>query len=525
MGDADRLKTVNRFFCVGAVCALLFAFWIQMFLALPKLSATTDEVAHLPAGYTYWVTHDFRLNPEHPPLAKLIAALPLLAIKPHLDLSWPEWKTPQQYTFGYGFLYTNDADRLLFWGRLPMTILATLGGLIVFLWARDMFGTASGMFALGLFAFSPNVLAHAMLVTTDVPVAVFMTLALYLFWRRARVQVPSVAISIGIGLATGAAMASKFSGAILPVILLAFSGWRVFSASDKRRQLLIETRWLVLAGVSALFVIEAAYFFSVPPWKYFSYLRSVNWNRNPDHLSYLFGDFSRTRFWHYFLLAFSVKATIPLLLATALAFVHVCIERFFDAFGEMLLLVTAAAYSGALTLGADDLGVRYLLPVFLLLFVWCSRIAIELNKRAVGILFIIMLVGWQARAALGAFPNYIAYFNEMIGGARAGIYYLDDSNVDWGQGIKQAAEYVRRHNLQNVELLPFSKYESPRYYGINRPQRDDLDTYRMMISTEHHPGTYIVSAHHLTRMMYIRPEWNPRNAVDRIGDSFWVFRF
>jgi hypothetical protein len=46
-----------------------------------------------------------------------------------------------------------------------------------------------------------------------------------------------------------------------------------------------------------------------------------------------------------------------------------------------------------------------------------------------------------------------------------------------------------------------------------------------MISNEHHAGTYIVSAHHLTRMMYIRPEWSPQNAVDCIGDSFWVFRF
>src|SRR5215831_9119602 len=220
MGGTDRFEAVKRFVCAGAVFALLLSFWLQMFFALPKLSATTDEVAHLPAGYTYWTTHDFRLNPEHPPLVKLIAALPLLAIKPRLDLSWPEWKNRQQYTFGYGFLYTNDADRLLFWGRLPLTLLATLGGVVVFLWARDMFGYPSGLFALGLFAFSPNLLAHSMLVTTDVPVAVFITLTLYLFWCQAKH--PSTAISIAIGLATGAAMACKFSGAILPLILVGF---------------------------------------------------------------------------------------------------------------------------------------------------------------------------------------------------------------------------------------------------------------------------------------------------------------
>jgi predicted membrane-bound dolichyl-phosphate-mannose-protein mannosyltransferase len=127
---------------------------------------------------------------------------------------------PQQYIFGYGFLYTNDADRLLFWGRLPMTLLATLCGFIVFLWAAKMHGYASGLFALGLFAFSPNLLAHGMLVTTDVPVGVFMTLALYLFWTT--FERPSMLRIVGVGLATGAAMSSKFSGAILPIVLIAF---------------------------------------------------------------------------------------------------------------------------------------------------------------------------------------------------------------------------------------------------------------------------------------------------------------
>src|SRR6185295_18851078 len=115
-----------------------------------------------------------------------------------------------------------------------MTLIATLGGLIVFLWARDMFGTASGLFALGLYAFSPNLLAHGMLVTTDVPLAVFMTLALYLFWRQT--FRPSLANSIAAGAATGAAMACKFSGAILPLIVIAFSLSRFLGAPDRRKQ-------------------------------------------------------------------------------------------------------------------------------------------------------------------------------------------------------------------------------------------------------------------------------------------------
>src|SRR5262249_46906437 len=127
LSPEHKPTSVKRFLFASAIVVLLFAFWLQMLLAATKLSATSDEVAHLPAGYSYWTTRDFRLNPEHPPLAKLLAALPLLVMKPKLHTEWPEWQGAKQYIFGYGFLYTNDADRLLFWGRFPMTLLATAG--------------------------------------------------------------------------------------------------------------------------------------------------------------------------------------------------------------------------------------------------------------------------------------------------------------------------------------------------------------------------------------------------------------
>src|SRR2546430_15629207 len=105
-----------------------------------------------------------------------------------------------------------------------------------------MFGRASGLFALALFAFSPNLLAHGMLITTDVPVAVFMVLALYLSWKYS--QHASALLSAGIGLATGAAMACKFSGGILPLIVIALSAARIALARDRRRQAISECKGL-----------------------------------------------------------------------------------------------------------------------------------------------------------------------------------------------------------------------------------------------------------------------------------------
>src|SRR5437899_11594174 len=107
-----------------AAISLVFLFCTQALLAIPYLSASTDEPVHLSAGYSYWQTRDFRLNPEHPPLAKLIAALPLLVFKPKLDTTSNDWNSGAEYPVAFSFLYSNDADRLLFWGRVMMIAVA-----------------------------------------------------------------------------------------------------------------------------------------------------------------------------------------------------------------------------------------------------------------------------------------------------------------------------------------------------------------------------------------------------------------
>src|SRR5258708_34149014 len=91
-------------------------------------SAVYDETAHLPAGYTYLTLRDFRMNPEHPPLTKELAALPLLLLDVRMPNASAPWSLGQQWEFGHRFLYEwNDGDRVLFWGRLP---LVALGGVL-----------------------------------------------------------------------------------------------------------------------------------------------------------------------------------------------------------------------------------------------------------------------------------------------------------------------------------------------------------------------------------------------------------
>ena len=117
-----------------------------------------------------------------------------------------------------------------------------------------------------------------------------------------------------------------------------------------------------------------------------------------------------------------------------------------------MLLAGIGFYFLLISVAADQIGVRYLLPIFPLLFVWTSRFVPSFASVRGGYLVIVLLLAWQAGSALRVFPNHIAYFNEIAGGPQAGPLLLDDSNVDWGQGIKQAAEYVRTRNLTNVYM-------------------------------------------------------------------------
>src|SRR5437016_3650159 len=98
MMKAPRILNIAATVLIGIFC-------LEALLAISRLSATSDEPLHLAAGYSYWKMRDFRMNPEHPPLAKLLAALPLLVLHPRLDTSDPSWGKGDQVAFAFNFLY------------------------------------------------------------------------------------------------------------------------------------------------------------------------------------------------------------------------------------------------------------------------------------------------------------------------------------------------------------------------------------------------------------------------------------
>src|SRR5206468_11572854 len=119
----------------------------------------------------------------------------------------------------------------------------------------------------------------------------------YLFWKRG--EQPSWLSDFSTGLALGAAMTVKFSGALLPIVLAGFC--------LVRKQI----KSLFIMAAACLLVIEAAYLFSSSPLLYFRNMGFVNANHLKTYPSYLFGELKPAGWWHYFLVAFASKATLP----------------------------------------------------------------------------------------------------------------------------------------------------------------------------------------------------------------------
>lgn len=226
--------------------------------SLVRENPTIDEVAHLPAGITYWQTGTFRLYPQNPPLVKLAAALPVVMSAPRMDRIYtlPSWRQKVHASVAHEFAFDN-ADRYLELFQLARMVIpwfSALGALVVFIWSRRLYGTWGGLLSLALWCFCPNVLAHARLVTTDIGATSLAVAATYLFWRF--LHEPSQRRSLLAGAALGLAILAKFSNLVLLPVWLATA--MVFAAARSRSS---PSRWpgrLRTAGIDAALLLGAA---------------------------------------------------------------------------------------------------------------------------------------------------------------------------------------------------------------------------------------------------------------------------
>ncbi len=229
------MHKLQKFFPAALiVCATFFAV-----MSMVDDSQIVDEIPHVGAGYSYLVKQDMRLNPEHPPLAKDLAALPLLFMNlKDTVFSSVQWNknTNDQWEFGRKLIYNsgNNANHITFFSRLPMLLFYILAAILIFKWGTELYGDTGGILALIIFLFSPTIMAHSRFVTTDVP-ALFGTLAsIYTFTRYLQTLTRKHLIIAGVVL--GLALLMKFSTFLLLPFLAAMA--IIHGLVSKQHQLL-----------------------------------------------------------------------------------------------------------------------------------------------------------------------------------------------------------------------------------------------------------------------------------------------
>ena len=533
-----RIKTT---FALAAAIALLGAFLMQGAAFIRANSQTFDEAVHLAAGYSYLSTGDFRLNAAHPPLSKQLAALPLyLFYRPKFKPDRELWKEAAEWKIGLDFLYhgADSHERVLTICRMPNLLLGAALIALVGWWSRRLWGTASGLVAMAVAAFDPNLIAHSSLITPDLAIGFFYFSTFYLCWEYA--GSPSGWRLVAVGVSTGCALASKHTALILLLPLcLVFLLTDAAKLSDER-----DSWWSLrrlrraavpLGGVAivALLLLSMVHlFFSVPTW----ITGFIGHLRGPAVPVFFLGEISTEGWWLYFPLALVLKTPVGTLLMLLLSLLLWGTGKRLERRHLLFIALPITVYFLAIVLARVNVGVRYLLPIYPFLFLLCSRLAtIRFSAPIPGLLARSVLIGLpialSISSSLGVAPHQLAYFNSLAGGPAKGASYLGDSNLDWGQDLENLRAFLEEEQVPMVYLSYFGT-APPGSYGIRYqflpgfpapledPSRDLLPPHSskelLAISVNNLHGTYLPDKNLYGWLRAYSP-------MARIGYSIYVY--
>ncbi|HEY2003490.1 MAG TPA: hypothetical protein VGH44_00035 [Candidatus Saccharimonadia bacterium] len=512
----------------GVMLAVMFGLGITSMMGN---SAIVDEIAHIPAGYSYLHYGDYRLNPEHPPLIKDLAAVPLQFMNLKFPINEPAWTTDVngQWETGWNFIYHlgNNADAILFWSRLPILLLAIGFGVWLFWYVRLKWGTNVALLTLFFYTFSPNFLGHSALVTTDLGASVFMFWAIASFARYMAKPTAGNLLIMSLGLA--GAMLAKDSG----VLLYPFLGLvtLVAVALVKHPKEIGERLWTYTGGYIASCILSVLWIwiFYIPHvWNMpqdvqdrliVGSLPASSWNSvvhiltslnnvwifksivqytlgvcmvlgrvSGGNTTYFNGMVTNQSFHGYFPEIFAFKTQVAFLILLGVAVLvalwrylrgHKLYKRFVDHFRAHIAEWTfggfAVFYFMVSVAGNLNLGVRHILPIYLPLFLLVAIATMnrlrglqKTNWRKPAAVVFALLMVWYGVSTLVAYPSYISYFNELIGGPGNAYKYFSDSGVDWGQDLKRLKTYVDTHQEINHIAIDYFGGGVPEYYFCQR---------------------------------------------------------
>lgn len=461
-------------------------------------SASYDEVAYLRVGARWWRTGDqSEITDMGSPLTFWkLQQVPILWLLDHLGHG--EW-------IDHPMSHQQDLLPLI---RLSSVWIWLLAFAITINWSRCSYGPGAMALAAGLFALSPNILAHGALVTMELPLIAATTGMFWLFWRFLEMNRPFwFWSSAAVG---GLALSCKFTTILIPPIL-ATVWWVVLWQKEKQplialtlRVALTMTGFLLIMllsnaavtgfahlplskshgrhptiekwfGSSRVDLLTSLYETPIPQdWVGIATQTHHQASGGP---SYLLGERRMKGWWYYYLIAIAVKVplTFWLLIAMRLILMKQCPPEPKAKLLNTVLPLIILLFMVITLLGSSrNYGVRYLLPLAPLTIVWLSSLGEQCRDLSpqmaiVARCTVTATIAGFVIAVAGIHPYELTYFNALGGGPRGGRHILADSNLDWGQGLKSLAHLQRdQPEFSDMTLYYFGDTE-PAYYGVSGP--------------------------------------------------------
>jgi len=509
----DPVRPTSQFHWIGprlAWCvagALLASFVGTSLWGAWQDSVTVDEFNYPAVGLYYLRTGDFLLDAVNPPLTRELGAIPLLLSGASLDLS-PEWHAGasgwEPWLLGTKFMADN-AERyltLFFLARLFPIALGVLLGVFVFVWSKAMWGVSGGLLSLLLYVLCPNVLAHSRLVTADIAVTCFIFLTCYCLWKLLRS--PRWRLVVALGLCIGLAFGSKFS-ALLLVVIVPLQAAVLLAAYGNRLGALLKGRTVAASLVALVLVVsvttvtvDTVYGFRgmfVPLGKLEmgspilrGAARLAPWLPTPlpraflmgldlkaqeagrgGYPGFLFGQWAEAGWRSFYAMSLLIKLPIGVLMLAAMSLLwwrRGWLREQWSGVAMAWIPIVVFVVLATLLFYRFNYGLRYILPVLPFVHLASGRVGKLAESRRGAFVVAGSMAAWCIYAAVTIFPHHLSYFNEFVGGSKNGFKCMVDSNLDWGQDLRELKAYMDRRGLDRISLAYFG-HVSPKLYGID----------------------------------------------------------
>lgn len=493
------LKLNKTWYCT-AVIFLLILIPTQTLLSLRNKSLHGDEAYHITSGYSKLKKLDYRLFPEQGPLIPMISAFPLLFMNVSFPFDHDSWNIKNMNVLMPLFFFEyNEPYKIMFWSRIPMIFLSMILGFYVYKWARELYGKKSGLIALLIYAFSPNMLAHSRISSSDFGLTVFVFISVYYYWKF--YKNPNTNTIIFAGFFLGLAQLTKFSA----IFLFPIFGLIGLFMLNRRKISLFKIKWnlnnflnfclslLTIFFISYLVIISAYCFQGMFKTIGKSLEQDVHLNKtlfpienlssNPAinliihkipspvpyyyarglGFSFYFADKPSTSFIvgneakavpYFFFVAFLVKTPIPLLLLLLIS-LFLCKRYFRD---DLFLIIPFVLFHLAFSFTKKQFGYRYVIQTLPFLYVFVSK-AVKKWKVLVSLLCIFYII-----SSVFVFPHYLSYFNKFAGNKPYTKFI--GSNIDWGQDLFYLKDYLDENQIEDIKL---SYYGFPITVGYRMP--------------------------------------------------------